>query len=376
MMTHRSTRGLFCAAAATTSLGLLVSLARPGIAAPAAAAPAAAPAAAAAPTTQPGGSGTLADKGLARVGAFYTLQAEQALAAGFRDMAQAKSKMEVDNRARAVIEREIARANNAYALWEQERRGELEKLAKVKDAFQNNQIVAKLEALEVKLKEAMKYKEEQEKAMGKIGDDSRAKYITTVIELAALADKANETYAALAKDKSVTDAVAAAKAKLGPTPGFVGQYAQIKRLRAPIFSETIKVAYEGKVPWVEVTLNGSTLRKMVLDSGSSMVVITASLAKQMELVPKNDDPDITMQLADGKLVTAKKSTLKSVRVGQFTMENVECAILPPDMVAAQPLLGGSFLNNFIYKLDVGKEELHLSRIGGGDPKDVKKPGAK
>src|SRR6185503_9184044 len=112
------------------------------------------------------------------------------------------------------------------------------------------------------------------------------------------------------------DAVAAAKAKLGPTPEFTGQFAQIKRLRAPIFAETIKVTYEGKVPMVDVTLNGSTTRKMVFDSGASTVCIPASLAKAMELVPKKDDPDITMQLADGKLVTAKRSHLKSVRVGQ------------------------------------------------------------
>ena len=51
-------------------------------------------------------------------------------------------------------------------------------------------------------------------------------------------------------------------------------------------------------------------------------------------------------------------------------------MLPPELVAAEPLLGGSFLNNFTYKVDIGKEQLHLARIGGNDPADTKKPGAR
>jgi hypothetical protein len=332
----------------------------------------------AAPASQPAAaSGDILTKsGLTKIGQNFTLQAEQTLSQGMRDLAKAKTKMDADNRARLAVEKEIDRAKTAYAQWENERRGELEKLAKVKDAFQNNQIVAKIEALESKMKEAVKYRDEQNKALAKIGDDSRTKYIEDVIKLAETAEKASAKYAELAKEKEVTDAVASAKGKLGPTPEFTQQFNLIKRMRAPIFAETIKVTFEGKVPFIEVALNGSTTRKMVLDSGSSTVCIPADLAKAMELVPGPNDPDVQLQLADGKLVTAKLSKLKSVRVGQFTVNDVECAILPPELVAAQPLLGGSFLNNFTYKLDVAKEELHLARIGG-DPKDTtKKPGAK
>ena len=59
--------------------------------------------------------------------------------------------------------------------------------------------------------------------------------------------------------------------------------------------------------------------------------------------------------------------IKSVRVGQFTVENVDCAVLPGDLVAADNLLGGSFLKNFIYKIDPQAGELHLSQIGGKTP---------
>jgi hypothetical protein len=74
--------------------------------------------------------------------------------------------------------------------------------------------------------------------------------------------------------------------------------------------------------------------------------------------------------------------IKSVRVGQFTVENVECAVLPESLVAAENLLGGSFLQNFVYKLDPVAGELHMSQVGGKinplDPKaagtPAKKPG--
>ena len=95
-----------------------------------------------------------------------------------------------------------------------------------------------------------------------------------------------------------------------------------------------------------------------------------------------DDPTVRLQLGDGKVVEAKQMILKSVRVGSFTVENVECAVLPPVLVAAEPALGGSFLKHFTYKLDPKAGKLHLAQFGtegttakpGDKPAD--KPGDK
>src|SRR5215210_1993838 len=91
---------------------------------------------AAAPASQPAAASgdVLTKSGLTKIGQNVTLQAEQTLSQGMRDLAKAKTKMDADNRARAAVEREIDRAKTAYAQWENERRGELEKLAKAKDA--------------------------------------------------------------------------------------------------------------------------------------------------------------------------------------------------------------------------------------------------
>src|SRR5690242_4010084 len=125
---------------------------------------------------------------------------------------------------------------------------------------------------------------------------------------------------------------------------------------------------------------------MVLDTGAGLVVIPADLAKSMELVPAKDDPIVHLVLGDGKRVEAKQTILKSVRVGSFTVENVECAVLPPELVAAEPALGGSFLKHFTYKLDPAAGKLHLAQTGsdavnnkapaGGAAAGEKKPAGK
>ena len=317
-----------------------------------------------APTTKP--AYTAAD--LNKTGIVYLLKAESELADGMKELAMLNTKMIAEQRARDKVNVQINKAKTVFAQADSARRAELEKLAKVTDAFQNNQIVAKIQTLDGHMRDAMKYKDEQEKELAKVGDEARTKYINGVVDMAAKADAIAAGYAALAKDEELAKKIAAEKAKLGPSPDFTGRYALLKRWRTPIFAENIKLTFEGKVPMVDVTLNGSTVRKMVVDSGASYVCIPASLAKAMELIPAKEDPTVTLQLADGKLVEGKLTKLKSVRVGTFELKDVECAVLPPELVAAEPLLGGSFLNAYSYKIDIGKEELHLSRIDDGKKK--------
>jgi clan AA aspartic protease (TIGR02281 family) len=106
----------------------------------------------------------------------------------------------------------------------------------------------------------------------------------------------------------------------------------------------------------------------VVDSGASMVALPAAMATQLGLIPGPNDETLRLQMADGKIVEAKKMMLESVRVGTFTVEKVDCAVLPASFVAAEPLLGGTFLNNFIYKLDTDGRKLHLAELNSGTTK--------
>ena len=360
---------------------LLVLTSGPTPAAPATAPAKAAPAAGADLKGPPGTPGeALASKGLAKSGTIYVLNAEREVAEGVKALAQAKAKMNDENKSRAKVEKEVNRAKTAFAQFEFERRGYMQKLENAKDAGQQNQLIAKINNLTSQMKEAAQYKEDQEKQLAKIGDDNKTKYINQILDLYEQAEKAQKLYEALAADAEVKTSLDQVKGKLGPTPDFTANMAQLKRLRGGVTSETIEVKMDGGVPMVEVTLNKSFTRSMVLDTGASIIAIPAGLATQMELVPAKDDPTVRLQLADGKIVEAKQTMLKSVRVGSFTIENVECAILPPDLVAAEPLLGGSFLGHFVYKLDPKAGKLHLAQVGPeGKPAATtgdKKPPAK
>ena len=69
-----------------------------------------------------------------------------------------------------------------------------------------------------------------------------------------------------------------------------------------------------------------------------------------------------LQMADGHLAEGRMITLKSVRIGRFSVEEVPCVVMDKSLTDAPLLLGGSFLNNFIVKLDPAAGELRLTEI--------------
>jgi aspartyl protease family protein len=189
-----------------------------------------------------------------------------------------------------------------------------------------------------------------------------------VIDLGTTVDKAQADYKAFAADADIKNALATInqtsklKMRLGPTTEFAGKVAFLQRYRKGVASDVIPITIEGNVATVDVTLNGTLTRSLVLDTGASLIALPAELAEQLKIVPGPADPTLHMTLADGRIVEAKLMILKSVRVGQFTAKDVECAVMPKTLVAAEALLGGSFLQNFIVKIDPQAKELHLSAI--------------
>jgi hypothetical protein len=71
-----------------------------------------------------------------------------------------------------------------------------------------------------------------------------------------------------------------------------------------------------------------------------------------------------MTIADGSQIEGFVSKLKSVRLGQFTVGDVECVVLPDSVKGAENLLGGSFLRHFVYRMDLGAGELHMAQMSG------------
>jgi aspartyl protease family protein len=311
----------------------------------------------------------LKEKGLTKVNFTYLLPDDAKLAESLRQMRLAKKTLDDDTKKRVDLEKKIKMAKGSIATWEFEFRNLNEKLAGAKDVFENNKIVGQLNALQSKIKEGTQIQKDWEGELRKTGE-SRDAYVGVVLETSEKLETLQKQYDAINADPDVKAAVAAInekarpKIKIGPSPEMVQNLAFVRQQRQGINSAVVKVNNEGNVPHVDVTFNGKVTRSLVLDSGASVVSLTADTAKALGMTPGPNDPTMRLQLADGKVVEAKQMVIKSVRVGQFVVENVDCAVLPESLIAADNLLGGSFLRNFVYKLDPEAGELHMSQVGG------------
>ena len=228
-----------------------------------------------------------------------------------------------------------------------------------------------------RVKETLNFKKQREQDLQKLGN-APDDYMTLTMDLADKMESTAKRYEALAADqrvqKALTDinAMAAHKLKLGPSASFLEELPRWRKLRAAIDAADIKLDTEHGVPMVEVTLNGSHKQRMVLDSGASVVLLTAEAAQEIGLTPGPNDPTITMVTANGVKVDARLMHLESIRLAQVTAENVECTVLPATVKGATCLLGGTFLRHFVYKMDLAAGTLHMLQVRDSQP-ETKKP---
>jgi clan AA aspartic protease (TIGR02281 family) len=206
------------------------------------------------------------------------------------------------------------------------------------------------------------------KELNKLGDP-RDDYVTLLLNLSANMEKLVERYTELAEDQEVRDALAALNAggglkfRLGPSPRFLEELPVVRKQRELLKDAVIKFERENGTPKVPVTINGTLNLLMTFDSGASTVTLTWENAKELGLRPGANDPVVEAVGADGQKTKVQVMTLKSVRLGQFIIGDVECLVFPPS-VKGSNLLGGSFLRNFVYRMDLAAGEIHMTQVGG------------
>ena len=213
---------------------------------------------------------------------------------------------------------------------------------------------------------------EAEKSLRARAARSRESYLQAMLDLRRLVNAADLNYAAIAGDaeiKSALDSInSASKAKstLGPSKAYLDAVKLFAKAEAMIQTESIALRQEGGVNWVNVTVNGRTVIPMVFDAGAASSASAPTTPAKAGLTPGPSDPIIRLTTADGTVNEAKRMTLSSVRVGKFTVENVNCAVMAPQSDAAKkdapPLLGQTFLKNFTYRIDPGTNTLTLTRV--------------
>jgi len=112
----------------------------------------------------------------------------------------------------------------------------------------------------------------------------------------------------------------------------------------------------------EVILNERVKRNLVIDSGASFILINQQTAKELGITIDETTPFIPGTTVSGMILTPLV-TLKSVRVGNAAVENVEAVVY--NMPGGQDgLLGNSFLNKFRVVLDAINSKMTLYSMKG------------
>lgn len=204
-------------------------------------------------------------------------------------------------------------------------------------------------------------------ARGK-ANEAREAFVEQVLKLRTDADRITQQWEKAAADPQqqaameVVNEVLKKQYALRPTVAFGTAERQLQSLEEKVLSETIKLTDDGGTKVVSVVINGKHTKEMVVDSGASAVSLPFAMAKEMGLEPTSTDPEIVVSLADGSEVPGYLKKIESVRVGKFSVENVECIVLHPSAVRAPALLGMSFLGHFKFELDANKSELKMVKV--------------
>lgn len=239
----------------------------------------------------------------------------------------------------------------------------------------NNQIVAELNILHGKREVLVKDKQEIAADLDRARArefTARETYIGDILEMQRLADQIDQKYRRLIRDPDVVKSIDALNAHLAKQQKFVLQRSgdleqylgQLKELAKAVLSEVIPIR---RTPsdslYVAATLNEDKTIEMVLDSGATLVCLSQKVAAHVGVKTSAADAKLVLQLADGRTVSGTAVTIPTMRIGQFTVKNVEAVVLGPDAPFAESLLGMSFLRHFQFKIDPAANELKLIGIG-------------
>ena len=314
----------------------------------------------------------LASKGLTGIGDFWSLPEESELN---KRLTKARTLWREVLQTQREVEKaqETVARGNAVMLGYVQTMGQLgAQLKLVRTVADNNRIVGAMNEMKSRIVLAQKQFEGLEEsrdltlatALSKLSE-----FEEHLLESRALYDKAKDDYQDLSADTSVAEAIRQFNRtsdtvyQLGPRSRFVRLGAQLGNLESKVFSESIALRRgDGGLWYVPVVFNGQNAKEMAIDTGASVIAVSWTAAQQLKLTFAADDPVVYAEVADGSVVPCRRAVAEKVRVGKFTVENVECMVMMPSSSDSTPLLGLSFLKNFSFRIDSGKGQLIMSQI--------------
>jgi len=123
----------------------------------------------------------------------------------------------------------------------------------------------------------------------------------------------------------------------------------------------VRLTRHGNSLTTSVLLNRRVREDLIVDTGATDTVISSSLAKKIG-IRASKGRNVLCKVADGRSVNGIQVNIKEVRVGGAKVYNVQAVVLDSgEMGSAPGLLGMSFLENFVFKVDTEKELLVLQK---------------
>lgn len=299
------------------------------------------------------------------------LSAERDLSRGLTEVTALKRKVKLAAKPVRDLQQEINVLENKMIQAEQQLVGLNAQLANVNDVASNNRLVGAINTVEGQLslaKKSLENLKEKETTARAALNKSREDYVQQVLDLTKLSTQIEEVYSGASENTQLQESLAQLRKesgkdlKLQPSSSLASTQRKLKELEESIQTEKITLRREGNTFYASVVINGKHTQEMIVDTGASMISLPYEMAVSMGLKPEANDKRILLTIADGSTITAHLKVIDSVRVGTFVAEKVQCAVLGPEAVNAEPLLGMSFLGEFQFNLDAAEGTLGLTQI--------------
>ncbi len=110
---------------------------------------------------------------------------------------------------------------------------------------------------------------------------------------------------------------------------------------------------EQGIPVVDVLFEGTNTYEMLVDTGASGTVLTVKMAEELGLQPEGY---VLVQTPSSKAVALGSTTLKSIKVGNGEIRNVQVVVSPSLHIG---LLGQDFFAN--YNITIKENQIEFQR---------------
>ncbi len=317
--------------------------------------------------------GLLEAEGLRKLSSSFALPEETELTRSIREAESIKRDLFDAQQEANRCKKKVAEKRKLIVNYLQKRRELRSQLAKARSVDVHNKIVLTLNELgdRIVLLHESKHQEESLKAALAEVNRLTEQYIEHLLKTRQLYDQIEERYNQLSADSAVQHAIEQFNKttertySLGPSPSFLSYGRRLVKLEESVLSDSVKLRRGAGDLWhLKVVFNGKKATDMAVDTGASIIALPWRTAQEVGLKPSEDDQTVQLQMADGRVVEGKLVIAEKIRVGRFTVENVECAVMPPQLTEAYPFLGLNFFKHFTFKIDNQEGKLVLAKVDG------------